>query len=267
MDDKKDTLCEDAVSEDNLKITEKQNNIDKELLANGTAVFVNKTHRFGTDAMILSHFCKIHRNWAGCDLGTGCGIIPLRWHDMGHIGRSVGVEIDPIGASLFGQSITCLKEDNFANDKEINLDMTAVCSDLRNLKLEGGFDVVSCNPPYFTSGKISEKEGRGVARHEVSCTPSDVTNAARKLLKEGGRLCVCNRPDRLTDYIVAARNSGLEPKRIRLVKNTQDSLPWLFLLDCRKSGRAGLIFESDLIMQAENGGFSEEILKIYGKEV
>ena len=263
MEDKKIFFCEDIKSADNLKTTEKKDSIDKELLANGTPVFVNKTHRFGTDAMILSHFCKIHRNWAGCDLGTGCGIIPLRWHDMGHIGRGVGVEIDPTGAKLFEKSIACLKEDNTGN----NIDVTAVCSDMRTLNIEGGFDVVSCNPPYFTSGKISEKDGRGVARHEVSCTPSDVTNAAKKLLKEGGRLCVCNRPERLTDYIVAARNSGLEPKRIRLVKNTQDSLPWLFLLDCRKSGRAGLIFESDLIMQAENGGFSEEILKIYGKEV
>ncbi|MDD3429121.1 MAG: SAM-dependent methyltransferase, partial [Oscillospiraceae bacterium] len=56
-----------------------------ELLAHGTQVCVNKTHRFGTDAMLLSHFCALKRLQAACDFGTGCGIIPLRWRDMGHI--------------------------------------------------------------------------------------------------------------------------------------------------------------------------------------
>ena len=52
-----------------------------ERLVNGTAVFVDGAYRFGQDAMLLSAFCKVRRAERVCDLGTGCGIIPLRWHD------------------------------------------------------------------------------------------------------------------------------------------------------------------------------------------
>lgn len=227
-----------------------------EHLANGTAVRVTQKHRFGTDAMLLSAFCGVHRDWSACDLGSGCGIIPLRWHDMGHRGPAVGVELSPEGAQLLREAAEELGH------------ITSVCADLRTLQLEGNFDVVSCNPPYFTGGFRSQKPGRSEARHEVTCTVADVANTAARLLKDGGRLCLCNRPERLCDCMAAARLAGLEPKRLRFVRQRADltETPWLFLLDCRKAGKPGLHLLPDLVVEDETGGFSAEILQIYGKK-
>ena len=63
-------------------------------------------------------------------------------------------------------------------------------------------------------------------------------------------------------------NAGLQPKRLRLVRQRADakSLPWLFLLDCRKAGGVGLEMLPDLIMENAEGGFSDEVLEIYGKQ-
>ena len=149
-----------------------------EYLANGTAVRVTQKHRFGTDAMLLSAFCGVHRDWSACDLGSGCGIIPLRWHDMGHRGRAVGVELSPEGAQLLREAAEELEH------------ITSVCADLRTLQLEGNFDVVSCNPPSFPGGFRSQKPGRSEARHEVTCTVADVASTAARRLKDGGRLCL-----------------------------------------------------------------------------
>ena len=75
-----------------------------ERLAGGTGVFVSPRHRFGTDAMLLSAFCNVHRGWLACDLGTGCGIVPLRWHDAGHRGPCYGLELDAEGAALLARA-------------------------------------------------------------------------------------------------------------------------------------------------------------------
>ena len=38
---------------------------------------VSPLHTFGTDAVLLSHFAAPKRQDTACDLGTGCGIIPM----------------------------------------------------------------------------------------------------------------------------------------------------------------------------------------------
>ncbi|MBQ3915439.1 MAG: methyltransferase, partial [Ruminococcus sp.] len=40
-------------------------------------VCASTDHRFGTDAFLLTDFCQYRRKDKVCDLGTGCGIIPL----------------------------------------------------------------------------------------------------------------------------------------------------------------------------------------------
>ena len=33
--------------------------------------------KFGTDAVLLAHFCRLKKNAKICDLGTGTGILPV----------------------------------------------------------------------------------------------------------------------------------------------------------------------------------------------
>lgn len=226
-----------------------------EFLSGGTRVYVSKVHRFGTDAMLLSHFCNLRRNEDGCDLGTGCGIIPLRWFDNGHRGRAVGVEIDGEGTRL----LKLAAETNNAPN------ILPICADLREYKSEKLFDVVTCNPPYFTGGFMSEKPGRAQHRHQISCTTKDVCAAAARLLKDKGRFCVCQRPESLADVMAQMVMCGIQPKRLRFVKQSKDDTPWLFLLDGRKAGGVGLSIMPDLIMGNGMGGYSDEVLRIYGK--
>ncbi|MFR5050551.1 MAG: hypothetical protein ACLTCP_04030 [Ruminococcus bicirculans (ex Wegman et al. 2014)] len=54
-------------------------------------------------------------------------------------------------------------------------------------------------------------------------------------LKFGGRLCICNRPERLCDIMTAMRASGIEPKRLRTVHKNPECPHGLFSL--RAKGR------------------------------
>ena len=106
----------------------------------------------------------------------------------------------------------------------------------------GRFSLVTCNPPYFTinSGFKSALDSQIIARHEVLCNIDDVCKSASRLLKFGGRLCMCNRPDRLSDVITAMKSNNIEPKTLQLVSKNADTPPWLFLIEGKKGAKPSL---------------------------
>ncbi|MEG0019527.1 MAG: methyltransferase [Oscillospiraceae bacterium] len=227
-----------------------------ESLANGTKVCINSTHRFGTDAFLLSHFCGLKYAQNALDIGTGCGIIPLRWKDNGHKGLAVGLEIDSEGTQLLKHSIEL---NGFCNIQAVN-------SDIRSFDSEVKFDVVCCNPPYFTAGKPKDDDKKASFRHQLTLTDEDVAAAAFRLLKDNGKLCVCQRPDQLAQVIFAMKCHRIEPKLIRFVRQRRDSeSPWLVLVDGRKNGGKSLKILPDLFIEDGTGKFSTELQQIYGK--
>ena len=128
----------------------------------------------------------------------------------------------------------------------------------------GGFSLVTCNPPYKagSAGIESLIPAHRIARHEVMCDINDVCAAANKLLKFGGRLCLCNRPERLGDVITAMKNNNIEPKRLRFVSKNSSTAPWLFLIEGKKGSKPFMKVLPQLYVMGENG-YSEELEKIY----
>lgn len=233
--------------------------IKSEPLGGGLSVFVSENHTFGTDAVLLSHFSQPKRSERACDLGTGCGIIPLLWFKNGGVKEAVGVDIQKEACSLAAMSI----EKNELNEK-----FSVICSDMQELKGKiefGSFKVVSCNPPYnaIGAGVVSGSAADVIARHESTCSLDEIIAVGAKLLQPSGRLCMCNRPERLTDMMESMRAHGVEPKRLRLVCKRVGCEPWLVLLEGRRSGKAGLRIEPNLYVETD-GQLSNEMLEIYG---
>ena len=231
-----------------------------EKLAADVGVYISREHRFGTDAFLLADFAAPRRKDLVCDLGTGCGIIPLLWFRGEGPQMAYGLELQPQAVSQMAASV----EESRLSGRLIPLE-----GDIRALPKElpaGQFDLVSCNPPYKERGRglLSEAPAEQIARHETCCSVEDVCRAAAKLLRFGGRFCLCQRPERLTDVLTSMRAAGLEPKRLRFVQKRGDTPPWLFLAEGKKGARPFMQVERPLIIQGE-GGFSRELLDIYGK--
>ena len=98
----------------------------------------------------------------------------------------------------------------------------------------------------------------------MCCNMEDMVKAASYLLKFGGRLCICQRPERLTDAITLFRQYKLEPKRLRFVVDKDGEKPFLFLLEGKKGSKPFLQVEKNLVIKKENGKFTEEMLEVYG---
>ena len=212
----------------------------KEYLGAGITAFVSNSHIFGTDAVLLADFAAPSKKARCCDLGSGCGIIPLLWCKR-ETGKITAVEIQPLAVEQINAAI----EFNSLSER-----LEAVNADLRELKGKvpfGCYDVVTMNPPYKASGAgIESRSGADkIARHETMCSLSDVCAAAKKLLNFGGRLCI-------------------EPKRLRLVSKLPGKAPWLALVEGRRGGRSGMTVEPELFVYGDSGEYSDEMKKIYG---
>lgn len=232
-----------------------------EYLGSGIRVVVSDEHGFGTDAVLLADFASPKRKENACDLGTGCGIIPMIWcrNSMGN--KLTGIELQEKGfiqAQKSAQMSGMTEKVSF-----INHDLR----DIKSILPHGSMDVVTMNPPYKAadSGIKSFSEADMIARHETKCVLQDVTDAAAYLLNFGGRLCMCNRPERLSDTIIAMKNSGIEPKRLRFVVKRPETRPWLFLIEGKKGSKPYLNVDPMLIMNGDDGGLSDEVIKIYGE--
>ncbi len=232
-----------------------------EPLGNGVKIIVSNEHKFWTDTVLLANFAKPRRKDIACDLGSGCGAIPLIW-SRDNVPKSVtAVELQTDACSMLSRSI----ELNNLSEK-----IKVVNSDLRELdgKVQmSSFDLVVCNPPYKATGTgiMNFNEAQKIARHEILCTTDDVTQAASRLLKYSGRLCMCQRPERLSDIIVSMRKHGIEPKRLRFVQQRHGKAPKLFLIEGKYGGKqGGLIIEPVLFIEKDGGELSDEMIQIYG---
>ena len=230
-----------------------------EPLGNNMEIVVSSSHTFGTDAILLANFAGIKRKDIACDMGTGCGIIPLIWC-KGVTNRIYALDIQPKAIEQVKKSL----EHNGLGERII-----PVNCDLRSLKgivEEGVFDLVTMKPPYkpVGTGIESISEAERIARHEVTCTVDNAVSAAARLLKYGGRFCMCHRPERLCDIIVSMRQGGVEVKKIRFVKQNEGKAPWLVLVEGKKGGKSAVTVMPDLIMKNSDGTNTEEFRGMFG---
>lgn len=230
-----------------------------EPLGKQRSIIVSKEHTFGTDAVLLSYFASPNPKDRICDMGTGCGIIPLLLSkkETGHI---TAAEIQPKACGQLERTL-------ILNDLCERIEVKQC--DIRNLKgvlPMAQYDLVTMNPPYkpVGTGIESVSESDKIARHETMCTVDDCVKAAAGLLRFSGRFCLCHRPERLCDIIVSMRENKLEAKRIRFVCQTEGKAPWLVLVEGRRGGKSHVTVEKNLIMKNSDGTITDEMREIFG---
>lgn len=239
----------------------KEKQIKLESIGNGVKIYTSREHSFGTDAVLLANFAAPQKSDTAIDLGSGCGIIPFLWSRYDSPAKITALEIQQSGVELIQKSIAF----NHANER-----ITAIQGDLRKVEQYISplhcFTLVTMNPPYFAmnSGYRNEVKSHEQARHEVTCTTDDFFTCVDKLLRYGGRVCLCQKPERLADIICSMREHGIEPKRMRFVSGKAGKDPYLVLIEGRKGSGKQLQVMHELNVQNENGTFSEEMIKIYG---
>lgn len=217
--------------------------------------------KFGVDAVLLSDFAKNTRSKRTLDLCTGTGVVPILMSAKTNTPEFHAVEIQPQIADMAKRSV----EYNSLGGR-----IKIVCGDLKNavnIYGKASFDKITCNPPYMkkASAIVNDNDTLSVSRHEILCTLEDVIKTSAQLLIPKGRLYMVHRPSRLVDIICLMREYRIEPKCIRMVAPNPKKEPNLLLIEGMYCGGKELRFMNQLCIFDENGNYSDEINKIYGR--
>ncbi len=238
-----------------------------EPLGDNIKIFVSDNHHFTTDTILLANFANAKKKDLCADLGTGCGTIPLLFCRQNAPFHIDAVDIQQEAIELLKDSIDMNSKNGIESVKNIS-PLLADIKDLDNILEKGKYTLITCNPPYTSDGAGIKppKESKSTAHFETECTIDDICRISSKLLQFSGRLCLCQRPQRLSDIIMSLKKYNLEPKRLRLVQGRAQKPPKLFLLEARLGANPGfLTVDPTLIIEKDDGSFTDEMLKIYGK--
>ena len=219
-----------------------------------------KGYRFSLDAVLLAGLTHIRKEDRVIELGTGCGVIPLVLAYRAKTERKIaGVEIQPELAELARKNVN---ENNFDDRIEIyEMDIREISSGFE----AGSFDLVLSNPPYRKpgTGRINPDRQKAVARHELAVTAADVFEAARYLLRAGGRVAIVYPATRLPNLLRSALDYGLSPKRLTIIYSYPRGSSRLVHLECRKGGGEELKVEEPFYIYGENGDYSDAMQEFY----
>ncbi|MDN3020007.1 tRNA1(Val) (adenine(37)-N6)-methyltransferase [Paenibacillus sp. BSR1-1] len=218
---------------------------------------------FSLDAVLLARFTYVPIQKGNLiDLCSGNGVIPL-FLSARTKGKITGVEIQE---RLYDMAVRSI-EYNELQDR-----LTMIHGDIKEMPKQlgfGKFDVVTCNPPYFTTPskeEINPNEHLAIARHEILCTLEDAVKASSQLVRQGGKVAFVHRPGRLLDMITLMRTYRLEPKRIQFVYPKQGKEANTLLVEAIKDGSPDLKILPPLFVYNEKDEYTPEIREIlYGE--
>lgn len=206
-----------------------------------------------TDSVLLADFAFIPKSAKICDLGAGGGILALI---LLFRSKNTAADLVELSAEACGAARENVALNGFESRAEV------INADLRLHR--GRYDLVITNPPYFapTGGRSPDDERRS-RRTELTAALYDVCEAGARLLGDGGRFAMVYPAQRMAEALRALSENKLEPKRLRLVEARIGAKPSVFLVECVRSGKPGLVVEPTLILKNPDGTDTDEVKKIY----
>ena len=193
-----------------------------------------------TDSVVLAHFVRLPKNARVLDLGSGCATMGLLLCARDPGCAVTGIEID--------ETAHLAALDNIRRNG-LEQRLNSVCADLREFPSEpGAYHTVVSNPPYFSGGPASRTHP--TARQDGACPPEALFAAAGRAVKYGGDFCLVHKPEKLAQLITCAAAHDLEAKRLRLVRHREGGPIALILVQFRKGGKPGLIWDEQCLYTA-----------------
>lgn len=197
--------------------------------------------RFGCDSVILSYFAQLKTKWHVADIGSGSGVIAAI------CAKAYGVTITAI--ELQTSMFDCLQKTvELCN---LQKQIIAVHSNIKDFRAEKRFDAVICNPPYrkINTGRESLSQEERIARFDSEMNLETLADFCRKNLKHGGKLFFSYDADMFANAVSICRKENMEPKRIRFLHPNINSKAKLVFMECVFGGGNEVTIEPPLFQK------------------
>ena len=208
--------------------------------------------RVGTDCVLLGAWSRVTGAGKILDVGTGTGAIALM------LAQRSEAEIHAVEINE-GACNDALK--NFADSpwssrlKLYHEDFNHFCIAESTL-----YDLVVCNPPFFSRSLKSADFAATLARHDVALSFEQLISGTRKILAPAGRLSVIVPVDAYDEFRETARLSGFYLSRKSVVIPKTGKPPKRLLLEF--SVEPTFPVTEDLVILQGNNKYSDQFVAL-----
>ena len=216
---------------------------------------------FSIDSLLISEFVNIQKNTKKIlDLGTGNAAIPL-FLSKKTSAKIYGIEIQEISYNLALRNI---------NINDLNEQIYIIYDNMKNYLNYfnmGSFDIVISNPPFFRINEntnfLNNLKQLSIARHEIEINLEELIKIASELVKDRGYFYLVHRADRLSEILNNLIKYRFEAKKIKFCYTTKYKNAKIVLIEAIKNGKTSLTILPPLIINKENGEYTDEVLKMF----
>ena len=260
------TFCVDSIYNEFLEIIEKRKqNYPLQYIFGrwefyGLELFVDESAlipRFETEILvdeILKLDCKKDKI---LDIGCGSGAISIALADNLKKSYVYGIDISKEAIKLSNK-----------NKEELNLkNVEFFESDIFSNIKEKNFDIIVSNPPFFKVNRdinfLNNLKQLSIARHEIEITLEELIKISSELIKDRGYFYLVHRADRLSEILCILEKYKFGVKKIKFCYTTKYKNAKIVLIEAIKNGKTGLTVLPSLIINKENGEYTDEVLKMF----
>jgi tRNA1Val (adenine37-N6)-methyltransferase len=203
------------------------------------------------DACVLGAYCRVEKSSRILDIGCGTGLLSLMVAQRCDAAIDA-IELDP-GAAQQAQS-------NFNNScfsRRLNL----IQSDIKHYSANSKYDLIVCNPPFFSDHLKGTDSLRNQARHNDGLSFFDLLTAVKQHLDEHGSAWFILPSHEFSGFIQTAKNIGFHLRLQLALKSRKDKSPHRMIFSLCLSP-ISTIEEETLTIHGPGNEYSEDFRKL-----
>jgi tRNA1Val (adenine37-N6)-methyltransferase len=194
--------------------------------------------KVGTDSLVFGAWVGIGDALRILDIGTGTGVLALIAAQRAPQAEVHAVEIDDAAAQQAAENAAASP---WAGRIRVHR------MDIRRMRSDAPFDLILCNPPYYSGSSPSIGSRARLARHGADLTFPELLSAVEGLLAPEGRFAVIIPADREAELLARARGHALFPRRRCLLSYVAHRPPKRVMLELAR--QPGAIHEERLTVE------------------
>lgn len=210
--------------------------------------------KIGTDGVLLGAWAAVtHNPFSILDIGAGTGILGLMLAQRSNAELIDAIEIDDdayeqcvdnFEASPWGDRLFCYHAslEEFVDE------------------IEDTYDLIICNPPFYSDDYKSEDSQRDLARFNDAMPFKHLMESVSKLLSEDGIFSIIVPFKEEAEIIKLAQNFNLHPRSILQVKGNPNSEVKRSLLEF--TFRESAVKKEHLIIETERHQYTENYINL-----
>lgn len=208
--------------------------------------------KVGTDGVLLGAWANVHNSKQILDIGTGSGLIALMLAQRS--GSNSLIDAVEINKDAFDQACENTIESPWGNRIRLTH------SPIQRFDSEIKYDLIVCNPPFFSGSLKSPDDKRTQSRHTSDLSFSDLLSAVKRLMQPTGIFCAILPSLNGQGFIKMAGKESLFCSRKLTIRTKPAKRPVRLLIEL--TSKSSNCSNGELILQHENGEWTDSYLSL-----